>query len=412
MTSLEVKSSLVHEKKKLLKCEKCKKKFISDAKLKWHFATIHEGNKPYQCVHCRKNFAFKQSFKKHIMNAHDGGTFDCSECSDSFVDKALFKVHFLAHLYEKNLCDLPDEVLLKIISYLNVKSLAQCAQVSKRLRNICKDESVWETIILDENFNKDNGPFPENEGPFQIIPSSFINHILDNGCKYLTICNVELIDGINLSKTSQLKNFAVSRIYGGRTIEAIEEIISTTDCLEVCQFVNWGIFWEYRMENLINNVCLKNSKTLTVLNFRIRTLTFASVQNIVNCTELKELSLTYDTNTYQLYMDMHIFEAASNCVNYLLQNISPEIKKISFEGMKNFKNEQMKMLVTRCKKLEELSLRNTSITKISVADIVENCFDLVKLDLNQINGQHDFAREDKLLRSLPKLTFFRLSCQE
>ena len=154
MTSLEVESNLVHEKKRLLKCDKCTKKFISEERLKWHFATIHEGNKPYQCVHCQKVFALKQSLKNHIMNAHDGGTFDCSECSESFVDKAPFKAHFLAHLYDKGLSDLPDEVVLKIISYLNLKGLAQCAQVSKRLRNICKDVSLWETMILNENLNR------------------------------------------------------------------------------------------------------------------------------------------------------------------------------------------------------------------------------------------------------------------
>ena len=151
MTSLEVETNLVHEKKKLLKCDKCTKKFISEERLKWHFATIHEGNKPYQCVYCQKIFALKQSLKNHIMNAHDGGTFDCSECSESFVDKAPFKAHFLAHLYDKSLSDLPDEVVLKIISYLNLKGLAQCAQVSKRLRNICKDVSLWETMTLNEN---------------------------------------------------------------------------------------------------------------------------------------------------------------------------------------------------------------------------------------------------------------------
>ena len=45
MASLEVKTNLAHEKKKFFKCEKCKKKFISEARLKWHLVTIHEGNK-------------------------------------------------------------------------------------------------------------------------------------------------------------------------------------------------------------------------------------------------------------------------------------------------------------------------------------------------------------------------------
>ena len=142
MASLEVKTNSAHEKKKLFKCEKCKKNFISEARLKWHLVTIHEGNKPYQCINCKKNFSFKRSLQKHIIIAHDGGPYKCSECSDTFVNKALFKAHFLAHFYDKNLSDLPDEVMLKILTYLNLKDLARCAKVSKRLRKVCKDKSV------------------------------------------------------------------------------------------------------------------------------------------------------------------------------------------------------------------------------------------------------------------------------
>ena len=411
MTSLEVESNLVHEKKKLLKCDKCTKKFISEERLKWHFATIHEGNKPYQCVYCEKMFALKQSLKNHIMNAHDGGTFDCSECSESFVDKAPFKAHFLAHLYDKSLCDLPDEVVLKIISYLNLKGLAQCAQVSKRLRNICKDVSLWETMTLNENLYRNNGPFQENDGPYQMIPASFIRHILDNGCKYLTICQAELIDGINLPKTSQLKNFAIDDMYGDRTIEAVEEILSTANCLEVCQLDFMGTF---QMENLIKNIFLKNSKTLTVLKLEIVTLTSELVKNIVNFTELKELSIAYPDIRSRAIRSFES-ENTPGSVNNLVRNISPEIKKISFNGMKNFGNDQMKTLVTRCKKLEELSLRDTSITlRMSVPYIVENCFNLVKLDLSSsLNDLHDFANEQELVRSgvlraMPKLKNFVL----
>ena len=50
--------------------------------------------------------------QKHIISAHDGGPYECSECSDTFTNKALFKAHFLAHLHNKNLSDLPDEVML------------------------------------------------------------------------------------------------------------------------------------------------------------------------------------------------------------------------------------------------------------------------------------------------------------
>ena len=37
---------------------------------------------------------------------------------------------------------LPDEIVLKIFSYLNLGQLIQCARVSKRFNNIVKDKSL------------------------------------------------------------------------------------------------------------------------------------------------------------------------------------------------------------------------------------------------------------------------------
>ena len=99
-------------------------------------------------------------------------------------------------------------------------------------------------------------------------------------------------------------------------------------------------------------------------------------------------------------------------LTYLVQNISPEIEKISFEGKKKFKNEHVKMLVTRCQKLKELCLRNTSITLIPLNVIVENCLNLVKLDLSN-NGLINHVKEQKLLlRLLPKLIVVKLPAFE
>ena len=36
----------------------------------------------------------------------------------------------------------PDEILLKIIGYLNLVDLRKCAEVSKRLQKICMDKSL------------------------------------------------------------------------------------------------------------------------------------------------------------------------------------------------------------------------------------------------------------------------------
>ena len=38
--------------------------------------------------------------------------------------------------------NLPNEIVLQILSYLNLGELIQCARVSNRLRTICKDKSL------------------------------------------------------------------------------------------------------------------------------------------------------------------------------------------------------------------------------------------------------------------------------
>ena len=313
----------------------------------------------------------------------------------------------LANLHDKNFNHFPDEVVLKILSYLDIDNLPKCSQVSQRMRNICKDKSLWERINLNGNFKKSNGTiqYTNNIKVYQNIPTSFINYILDNGCKYLNICHAELRDGIDASKTSELKYLAFARIgkSGWRTKEALEDLTSTTYCLErfSIALLTPQILFQ-NTEIVIRNVCLNNYMTLTVLNLQVSNLTFESAKNIVACSELKELGLAYP-NDHQTSYDT---------LTYLVQNISPEIKKISFEGKRKFKNEHVKMLVTRCQKLEELCLRNTSITIIPLNVIVKYCSTLVKLDLSN-NGFINHANYQKyLLRFLPKLIVVKLPPSE
>ena len=44
---------------------------------------------------------------------------------------------------------LPDEILLKIFSLLDVRGVLQCGQVSNRLRAISNDKSLWQKVGCD-----------------------------------------------------------------------------------------------------------------------------------------------------------------------------------------------------------------------------------------------------------------------
>ena len=81
--------------------------------------------------------------------------------------------------------DCPDEVILTIFSFLDFKDLIQCAKVSKNVRKICHDDSLWEKINL----------------CFKKVPAKLIKKILVNSsCKYLRMWSTDLIGNMNLNQ--------------------------------------------------------------------------------------------------------------------------------------------------------------------------------------------------------------------
>ena len=80
--------------------------------------------------------------------------------------------------------DLPDEIILRVLSYLEIKNLIHCGHLSKRIRIISHDESLWRAINLS---NKQ-------------VPTEFIEIVINRGCKYLSL------NGSKISGPPRLKN--------------------------------------------------------------------------------------------------------------------------------------------------------------------------------------------------------------
>ena len=89
-----------------------------------------------------------------------------------------------------NLEDLPDEVILNVLSYLDTANLIRSGHVSQRLRAISSDESLWHKINL---FKK-------------TVPTSFIQFVLEKGCRFLSLCQTSLHVSLNLTKPTKWKH--------------------------------------------------------------------------------------------------------------------------------------------------------------------------------------------------------------
>ena len=83
----------------------------------------------------------------------------------------------------KCLDDLPNEILLIIFAKLSFKNLICSSRVSKRIRCVCYDKSLWQKINLFE----------------KSVPTEFVKQILENGCYYLSLCEAKVI-GHNIPK--------------------------------------------------------------------------------------------------------------------------------------------------------------------------------------------------------------------
>lgn len=84
--------------------------------------------------------------------------------------------------------DLPDEVILRVLSNLEVKDIILCGYVSKRIRSISQDESLWMKINL---YSKKG------------IPIEFLNYVPN--CKYFGFAFAKIADDSLKRNASQLK---------------------------------------------------------------------------------------------------------------------------------------------------------------------------------------------------------------
>ena len=71
---------------------------------------------------------------------------------------------------------LPDEIILKVFNYLKTKDLIHCGQLSRRIRAISLDESLWQNVKLVK----------------EIVKSDFVETVVNRGCKSLTLQQVYL----------------------------------------------------------------------------------------------------------------------------------------------------------------------------------------------------------------------------
>jgi hypothetical protein len=256
-----------------------------------------------------------------------------------------------------NFQDLPDELILKILSYQEAKDLISCGQASKRIRRISHDGTLWVTTNLEK----------------KIVKTELLEMILRKGCSILNLCNCTILGSLSLNIKSQLRVLKLSQF-------SIHDDCDTDckgECVENTGFFDELLFSCCSLQHLVmervfltpkiaKSIC-KNGKTLQTLNLNYSDLDSDSNnywQEIIQCClGLKEVNLAC-TNYGE--------GITAEDLKFLAENIPPDVEKLSLsctQQDRTFNDYHVKTLLRRCNKIKTLSLESTCVTHHSLTNI-------------------------------------------
>ena len=279
-----------------------------------------------------------------------------------------------------NFQDLPDELILQIISYSDTKELISCGQVSKRIRKISHDGSLWMKTNLEK----------------KIVKAELLEMILSKGCRILNLSNSTIIGSLSSNIKSQLQILDLSQ--SGKMWPTMADNV---DVLEELLFSCWSL-QHLAMEGLlltpkmVVSIC-KNGKMLQKLNLNFG---FANdsgyLQEIIKCCqELKEVDLI---QLLDFVSDEDLY--------FLAKNMPPNVEKLDLTGL-DITDRHVKILLQRCNKIKALCLDLTLITNHSLMNIrqyLNLTLEELELGVNKDITLTDFLQ----LKSMPRLKILKL----
>jgi hypothetical protein len=283
--------------------------------------------------------------------------------------------------------DLPVEVLLNMLNYLELLDLNLFGQVSKRLKSLSLVESLWQRILL---LNK-------------TVSINLVENILGRGCKTLCLKSCKIIEATfdkplsgnqieakGITGSSQLINLDLYQCEFPDGF--LETLLSSSHSLKTFSLTDYNVcLFPY---DILSDFYSQNGQTLQTLNLAFTSVvSWKHIELVVkNCTGLKEVDFSLSNLSYE-------------SIYLLVNGISKNIEKFGLAHCSSgcdAADGYVKILVSRCNKIKSLNLAWNSITNNSLTRIAKNLENsLEELDIGRCSNITD----TKLLEmsSMPKL---------
>ena len=268
---------------------------------------------------------------------------------------------------------------------MKIGDLIHCGHVSKRLRNIWNIESLWQSVELN---------WLVSYGREIKVQTDFIIFLLDKGCQYLNLQDVELTGSLELDKSSKLKRLNLEACVAKR--EVFEEILYS--CEGNLQQLSFSFVrpepeFDY---HYVRRVILRNSKTLLKINIgEFEWLEDTSkLKFFSHCQELTEVRITGE------FCDIQ-----NDQLDLMIDNFPPSLLKVDLSSCNDLTDFHIEKLAQKCNKITEISLFGTNVTKQSVISIVKNLKN--SLELLNLTGCDNINLDNifEAVGSLPKLKY-------
>ena len=169
--------------------------------------------------------------------------------------------------------DLPNEIITKVLSYLEIGDLFFFGHLSTRTRALSRHKILWQKLTIDN----------------KTLATEFLKFILRNDCKFLKLTKVQIKGYLHLRKSSNLKNLSLNRCVIKNQV--LEELLGS--CHSLTKLTLRGMDVSNVNTKNLKKFVLQNRKTLQTLDLKTsKTLHSESIKFIINnCKELTVLNL-------------------------------------------------------------------------------------------------------------------------
>ena len=182
---------------------------------------------------------------------------------------------------------IPNEILLKIFSYLEVQDLGRCARVSKKFHQMAYERRLWQKLPIN----------------LASVPVETLQHVMKHGIAYINIDNARILgNSLQFTKQSTVKYLILDLHLPGsesQKLEVMKNLLASCTQLEKLSCHNiphindtYDIIYESYLDDIFQ--CIrKNSESLKCLHLRNEDCVMDDVKwmAINKCNKLEELSL-------------------------------------------------------------------------------------------------------------------------